>query len=248
MSLLATASSALAQTPQETALARTLFQEGVALADRGDWVGAADRFGRAHSIKPTAGIAFNWARALVETGELLHARELLMTLERDANADAQLRSESATMASSLERRIAHVRIDIEGEPSADVAIVVDGDSWPRAALGVASPIDPGAHTVVCTEKGLQRARVDIELAEGERRDVTLRLRADESSDAEEQADSGPNDTGATKKPLYKNWMLWSAVGVVAVGAVVTGALLASSGEAGAPTPVMGNATPGVLRW
>ena len=58
---------AQAPAPQQNALARTLFEEGVALADRGDYVGAADRFSRAYSLKPTSGIAFNWASVLIET-------------------------------------------------------------------------------------------------------------------------------------------------------------------------------------
>ena len=65
----------LAQAPQQNALARTLFEEGVALADRGDYVGAADRFSRAYSLKPTSGIAFNWASVSIETGKLVQAGE-----------------------------------------------------------------------------------------------------------------------------------------------------------------------------
>src|SRR5690349_21617960 len=69
--------AALAQKSHETALARALFEEGVALADKGDWSAAADRFGRAYELKPTAGIAFNWSSALTKTGKLVQASELL---------------------------------------------------------------------------------------------------------------------------------------------------------------------------
>jgi hypothetical protein len=83
-------SSALGQVnPQgghEVALARALFEEGITLADRGDWTGAADRFGRAHSLKPTSGTAFNWASALAETGQLMQASELLESVIRDPKA------------------------------------------------------------------------------------------------------------------------------------------------------------------
>jgi hypothetical protein len=246
--VIAKSGSANAQSPQEMALARTLFQEGVTLADRSDWVGASDRFGRAYSLKPTSGIAFNWARALAETGKVLHARELLMQVERDEQADPQLRRESSALLAALEPRVARIRITTDREPSADVVITVDDQNWPRAAWGIASPIDPGEHTVVCREGDVERTRADVTLAPGEQRDVLLRLSATDAQNAEARSDGRPDDSGAARKPLYKSWLLWSAVGVVAVGGVVAAVLVAKSGNASEPTPVMGNTTPGVLRW
>jgi len=243
LSMLASARTAAAQSPQETALARSLFQEGVALGDRHDWAGAADRFGRAYSLKPTSGIAFNWASALVETGKLLHARELLLQVERDPAADPELRRESSAMLKSLDARIAHLRVMTDREPSADATISVDGRVWPRAAWGVESPIDPGTHTIVRSEDGDELMRADVSLRDGEHRDVNLTLASPESdAEADQRVDA------SARKPLYKSWILWSAVGVVVVGGVVAGVLIARSSDSKEATPVMGNTTPGVLRW
>lgn len=245
MCLLAATRTSYAQTPQQTALARTLFEEGVQLADHGDWVGAADRFGRAHSLKPTEGIAFNWARALAETGKLLHARELLLSIERDASADPQLRKEASAMLVTLEPRIARLRIVATGEPEGPVTVMVDGEDWPRAAWGIASPIDPGAHTIVSTEGGEERTRTAIDLREGERRDLPLRFGEEEPASA---ADDPSNERDAARTPLYKNWILWSAVGAVVVAGVVTGIVVKSAGGENDPRPITGNTDPGVLRW
>ena len=246
LSVLAMSRTVSAQTPQEMALARTLFQEGVSFADRGDWVGAADRFDRAYSIKPTSGIAFNWARALAETGQLLHARELLLSVERDESADSQLRRESSALLKELEPRVARVRITTDAKPSDALTIAVDGQNWPRAAWGIASPIDPGSHTAVCTEGGEERARETFTLREGEQRDVVLQLRG--ATEEQPFAEVEQRDGQSTRRPLHKSWLLWTAVGVVVVGGAVTGVLLATKGGSDGAQPVMGNASPGVIRW
>lgn len=238
---------ASAQSPQETALARTLFQEGVALADRSDWTGAADRFERAYSLKPTPGIAFNWASALAETGALLHAQELLLRVQRDPSADVQLRHESESALAALEPRIARLRVQLQGEPSDDTVVLVDDRPWPRAAWGIASPLDPGAHTVVLRQADRDLAREHLTLRDGERRDLTLSLEL--APEPSLDATASPSDVTSTRRrPLYKSWVFWTAVGAVAAGGVVTAVVLANRAGERAPSPVMGNATPGILRW
>lgn len=245
LSLLSLASASSAQSPRETALARSLFQEGVSLADRGDWVGAADRFERAYSLKPTSGLAFNWASALMETGKLLQARELLIQVERDDSADPQLRSESMAKLRAVEKRIPHVRVLTESDAGPEVSIAVDGEGWPRAAWGVASPINPGLHTVVRSDAGVELMRAEVALGEGESRDVELSV-AREATGAADDAAAG-NDASSTK-PLRKSWVLWTSVGAVVLGGVVAGVLIAKSGGSGGAAPIPGNTTPGVIRW
>lgn len=241
-------SVASAQSPQQTALARSLFEEGVKRADRGDWVGAADRFGRAYSLKPTPGIAFNWARAQSETGHLLHARELLRDVLRDAGADPALKRESESLLTTLDARIARLRVSTAREPSEATQIEVDGNSWPRAAWGFPSPIDPGEHEVVCSEHGEEIARVKVTLREGESRDLTLGERRDSSAADPSDALAGGQRAASQKRPLYKSWVFWGAVGAVVVGGTVTALMLANKRGRDPATPVAGNTMPGVIRW
>ena len=63
--------------PARDASARELFEQGVALAERGDWVAAEDRFRRALSLRNSSVIAYNLASALCEQGKLVEASELL---------------------------------------------------------------------------------------------------------------------------------------------------------------------------
>ncbi len=87
-------SGAGAQAEQETALARALFEEGVSAADEGRWAEAADRIGRAHSLKPTPATAFHWASALIELGQLVQAGERLRAIASEETITDELRAES----------------------------------------------------------------------------------------------------------------------------------------------------------
>jgi hypothetical protein len=243
----------MAQAPQQNALARTLFEEGVALADRGDYVGAADRFSRAYSLRPTSGIAFNWASVSIETGKLVQAEDLLLGVLRDPAADASLKAESETMLSALRPRLARLLVHVRGHGEApvaqDVQVEVDGQTWPRAAWDVASPVDPGPHAVLLKRGEVELQRSEATLAEGAAREIVLEVPAERAEPLVSlSAQPAPVDEPVVQRPLYKNWMLWTAVGVVVAAGVVTGVVLASKQSPKDAAPVLGNATPGVLRW
>jgi hypothetical protein len=248
LAIAALPSGVRAQSPQQNALARTLFEDGVVLADKGDWVGAADRFSRAYSLKPTSGVAFNWASALLESGRLLHAQELLLGILRDPAADSQLKLESEKRLAALTPRIAKLHVHVAGEPDEHVSLELDGLSFPRAAWDMASPVDPGAHSLVLKQGQSEAARADVTLREGEQRTVSLALPVAEPIAAKPAPTAMAAPTRQERRPLYKSWMVWTGVGVVLVGAVVTGIVLAKPGHEGEASPVTGNATPGVLRW
>ena len=235
--------------PRQTALARTLFEEGVTAADRGDWVGAVDRFGRAHALKPTSGIAFNWASALIETGQLVAAQELLLGIARDASAAPALKQESESLASRIGPRIARLRVRVPGTSRGDDAQVeLDGTPWPREAWDVASPVDPGTHALVLKHGTTERARQALTLGDGEVREVVLAVDGEGTNDASALPSEATSRPRSERAPLYKSWMLWSAVGVVVVGATVTAIVLSRRDTSESESPIVGNAAPGVLRW
>lgn len=256
-----------AQEAQQTALARTLFEEGVARADRGDWVGAADRFARAYTLKPTSGIAFNWASALMEVGKLLEAQELLHQVARDPSSDPELRKQSELSLSSIDERIARIRVRVVGEVSDDARLEVDGVAWPRAAWDVNSPIDPGRHLLVLKTDDREHSRIELNLTEGDSRELVMNtsgpselMRAPRPLAASGPRGDRPHAqlialrpaTAPTQvdehsaRPLRRSWLLWTAVGVVVTGGVVTAVLLTRDRDEAERDPVMGNA--GVIRW
>jgi hypothetical protein len=243
----------LAQAPQQNAVARTLFEEGVALADHGDYVGASDRFSRAYSLKPTSGIAFNWASVSIESGKFVQAEDLLMSVLRDPSADASLKAECETMLSTLRPRLPRLLVHVRGHGGApvepDVQVEVDGQTWPRAAWDVASPVDPGSHTLLLKRGKDELEHSEATLTEGSAQEIVLEVPSESAVPlVSTPPDAAPIDDRAARKPLYKSWKLWTAVGVVVVAGVVTGVVLAAKPGAKDEQPVLGNTTPGVLRW
>jgi hypothetical protein len=249
VSLLA-AHHACAQTAQETALARSLFEEGLTLADKADWPGAADRFGRAYAIKPTSGIAFNYASVLIELGRFVEASELLRMVARDPTASEELRRQSEEKLQQVQPRIAYLAVHVEGEPRDQARVDVDDAEWPRVAWGVASPVDPGPHKVGVVVDGVEHSQESIQLAEGERREVTLQLgqvlpKVEDPTPATKPPPALPKEDRDGQKPLYKSWILWTGVGLAVAGGVVA-AVLISGDRTTEGEPVKGNS--GTIEW
>ena len=242
-------SRAAAQNGHEVVLARALFEEGVALGDRGDWSAAADRFERAYALKPTPGIAFNWASALSAIGQLTEASELLASVSREAKAAPELKSESERKLIELapRRPKLKLRVDTSIERSSEVS--VDGKPWPRAVWDVAVPVNPGAHVARATDGQRELARAEISLAEGQSAELVLGVAVPEPAGREVAASENvghePTPT-RDKPPLYKNWILWTCVGAVVVGGAVAAVVLSTSGGTRTEAPTAGNA--GVIRW
>jgi hypothetical protein len=245
-------SVASAQAGHEVSLARALFEEGVTMADKGDWEGAADRFGRAHALKPTSGIAFNWASALAATGKLSQASELLQIIVRDPAADAGLKQECELKLAELAPRMARLKLHVDAS-LADSTIKVDGNTWPRPVWDVAMPVDPGEHVATGSKGEQELARVVLSLSEGELREIELSPPTPVAAPAVPVVVVPPpapiEHSERPSRPLYKNWVLWTAVGAVVVGGAVAAVVLSTKGgDTRMEPPATGNTGPGVLRW
>jgi hypothetical protein len=242
-----------AQGSHETALARALFEEGVALADAGNWNAAADRFGRAYELKPTSGTAFNWASALAKTGRLVQASELLEGVVRDPVAAPELKLDAERKLAELSPRVARLRLSVDPSLSGAGIVSVDDKEWPSAVWDVASPVDPGRHVASCRNGDGELARAEIILREGEQRDLLLTAGAVAHETPASAQDTGAARAGRDHAPdrprrLYKSWILWTAVGAAVVGGTIAIAVTSKkSDEAGEPT-VRGNTGNGVIRW
>ena len=230
-------------------MARSLFEEGVKMADQARWPEAVDRFQRAQSLKPTPAITFNLASALAETGKVIEASELLQTLAHDPTTSPELKQECEAKLAAIEGRRAHLTVQVENAP-AEAKVEVDGLDWPRAVWGVASPVDPGAHLVLGRSNGTEVTRAELSMTPGEQREVTLSwpkpsvgpvVGASESTSA-----PPPAPARNERRPLYKSWILWTCVGAVIAGGVVASVLVAKQSDKTTEPPIPGNA--GTITW
>jgi hypothetical protein len=236
-------SPVLAESPDtatRAAAARTLFQEGVELADASRWPEAADRFRQALTLRESPVIAYNLASALRQLGRLVEASSLLRGIADDAGADPALRASATTALADITPRIGRLTIEAEGlEPGDHIAI--DDQAVPGAQLGVAISVDPGSHIVTARRGDRVLYREPLIVFEGTSRELTLQLaRSPAPRDAAKSvasAERARSFGGALDKPRADRasssnvpWWLWAGAGALLVGAVAMAAVVASNGD------------------
>ncbi|MEO7092159.1 MAG: tetratricopeptide repeat protein, partial [Polyangiales bacterium] len=158
--------------------ARTAFNEGLTLRDKGDLVGAVKKLSAAWALAHTPIIGLELARTLVMRGELVEAVDVLGAVARtdpkgeSANA-SKARTESAKLESDVRSRIPSLRITVTGVASGlTPKVTVDGTEVPWAAIGEARKVDPGKHVVEVTVEG-RVGRAEVELVEKDEHAVTV---------------------------------------------------------------------------
>ena len=158
--------------------ARQLATDGSAAYQADDFAQAYDQFNRAYQLVhvPTVGI---WAaRSLVKLGRFVEASERYLEIERQPlSTDAPVEHVKAQKDATDERtallpRIPSVRVILDGTDASEVFVTLNDQLLPAALLGVKRPVDPGKLRI----KGVRGEQVvdsNVELAEGQSRDVTL---------------------------------------------------------------------------
>ena len=158
--------------PARAALARSLFDEGVAALDAGRLEEAEDRFRRSLAIRSATSVRFNLALVLEQRGRIVESVELLRRAAADDDAPDEIRADARSRAAAIERRVAHVRIELDHPEG--VEILLDDRALDAVALGVRIPVDPGRHqlrvtrggetlldrTLILTDGGLETVRVE----------------------------------------------------------------------------------------
>jgi hypothetical protein len=111
------------------------------------------------------------ARALVELGRLVEAREVLARLlGRSPRADEppafeRARETARELAAEVAKRLPRVTVVLPEVVPEDIRVSLDGIAMPRASLGVPRQVDPGTHTLVVEASGYARFGAEVTLAE-----------------------------------------------------------------------------------
>jgi hypothetical protein len=248
----------VAQSASEVAAARALFEEGVAAAGEARWADALAAFERSYAIAPRSSTLLNLAGAQVELGRFVAASESYQRLIRDAGRNARERRLREQAEEALERltpRLARLTLRIDGLAEGDT-VELDGAEVAHELVGIATPVDPGAHRVTVGRGGAEIGGASLSLAEGEaselqvilRRAAALATGASTPSDREvpegalavgpTSAESGGDDVTVP--------VVLTTVGVLVVGGVVA-AVLATQ-LPGSPSYYTGNLGDGQIRF
>lgn len=143
-------------TDADRAAARDLFTEGSQLQTQGKFAEALDRFQRSNAVFPAPTTYLHIAQCEVALAKLVEGAEsyrAIMNTKIPAGAPQAFFDAQKAAASELalvEPRVPRAKIMIvDGAP---ISVLVDGQPLNLALLGVARPIDPGAHKVVGTSR------------------------------------------------------------------------------------------------
>ncbi|HEY0711050.1 MAG TPA: hypothetical protein VGF45_00130 [Polyangia bacterium] len=168
---------------QQKAAARALFHEGLAFADAQRWSEAADRFERARVLRPSPEVTYNLCTSLVKLRKLVRASELLREIMDDPHASAQVKTAARARLVEVVPRLAYLTIRMPtgtrvaaaggGDGADSLVVLVDGQPFDEARLGVALPMDPTSHTVHLRLGTTVLDRRELLLDEGERRVVSF---------------------------------------------------------------------------
>jgi hypothetical protein len=162
--------------------ARNLLREGDEKFAIRDFAGALKAYQAAHALMqvPTTGLPL--AKAQIERGLLVEARDTLLQVSRypkepsESLAFAKAREDAGPLAQKLAERIPSIAITVEGPPKgASIDVTVDGVAVPAAALGAPLKLNPGLHVIRARTGGFQAIAKNVTLKEGDNDKLALKL-------------------------------------------------------------------------
>jgi hypothetical protein len=223
------------------ASARELFEQGVDLAEHGDWPAAEDRYRRALALRNSPVIAYNLASALCELGKLIEASEMLRRVLADDKTESPLRQAATTLHATIAPRIGRIQIELQGQENDD-SVLLDSRVLHSAQLNVEIPVDPGSHQLRLERRGKTLDLQTFTLEPGGRQEIKLVAPAvaatpldidtDLAESARPHARNDAPGAPAQKSGVLTRWWFWTGVvAVIGVGTLVGVAAASGGGQA-----------------
>ena len=218
--------------PRDRQLARELFQQGVAASQGNRWDEAQDAFSRVYALTHRAEVLLNLATAQAQTGAMLNAIESYRRFLQTASAALQTQHGDEARAALADVEASIPRLRIEAPITSSELVMLDGVSLSPAELGVALPMDPGAHRIALARGTEVLDAQSVTLERGESRTVTLSLDEAEPSALPHTTSPSEDLTMQGTAPAHAGpdaglIGLGVSVGVIAIAGVVVAILFAT---------------------
>jgi hypothetical protein len=153
--------------------AESLFREGRAAAQSGDWAAACAKFDESERLDPSPGTMLNLGDCSEHLGKLVIARDhFRAAIDKLGPHDARLAPAKERLR-VLEEKIARLTVTIAAGAPEGTRVTLDGHALEGGEIGRAMTLDPGEHTLVLTSPGRPDVRRTITLAEGASESVAL---------------------------------------------------------------------------
>lgn len=207
--------------------ARELYKEAKALREKGDLRGALEKFKGAHAYGQTPVTGLELGKAHIAVGELVEAREVLLSVGRmkvasdETDKSAQARTEAAELAEQVRVKIPTLNVKVTGiAADTPVQITIDGATVPVVSQGATRKTNPGTHTVLA-KVGAREEKRTVELKEGETKEESIAM---DGATADTGPTGGTGGTGETTPPPPGGKTIspvtWIGAGVAVVGIAV----------------------------
>ena len=154
-------------------LAEALFREGRAAVDAGDLPKACSKFEQSYRLDPAPGTLLNLGDCEERRGRLATAWERFNRMYDTLAPTDDRRALARSRADAVASRLPRVKVTLTKDTPSDARVLRDGTPLDAAAIGTLVPIDPGAHVLVVHVDGRRDEKLELEIAESERREVTL---------------------------------------------------------------------------
>ncbi|HSQ63856.1 MAG TPA: hypothetical protein VLM85_11610 [Polyangiaceae bacterium] len=164
---------AWAQQPHDPVAAEALFREGRAAADAGNLTDACPKFKASYGLDPAPGTLFNLADCEERVGQLAAAWQHFHQLLDQLPASDDRRPYVQTHSQQIEPRVPRLRVVLAAGAPPGTEVVRDGEPLAAALLGVAVPVDPGAHRLVVHAPDRVDKVYELSLAEKDQQDLEV---------------------------------------------------------------------------
>jgi hypothetical protein len=194
------------QSDEERATARAAATEGVQLLEQGRYAEALDRLRRAEALVHAPTHLLYIARTEAKLGLLVEASETYVRIVREAlpsdapKAFVDAQATAAQEGKELDGRIPTLLIRLDGPEAGDATVTMDGTPLPPPMIGLAFPVNPGAHVLRAVAKSGASAEAHIKLVPGAHETAQLPLRARVAASAISLHASATDPTPAVEGP------------------------------------------------
>ncbi len=136
--------------PQDAALAQSLFDEGRRSMIAGTFAAACPKLAESERLDPALGTLLNLAVCNERLGKTASAwaeyRDAESMAKREGRAEREAYAHER--ATAIEARLSHlVILRAPGNVDHGLEVRIDGDAMGEAAFGTAVPVDPGVHQI-----------------------------------------------------------------------------------------------------
>jgi hypothetical protein len=146
---------AAAPTLADTARAKALLDDGLALVAQGRAAEGCPKIETSAALDPTGPALLGAGGCLERRGATASAWAAFGRAEGAARGvgDAKTAEEAAAGARRMEALLCKIEIDVAEPRPPGLTLALDGEPLPLAELGTAFPVDPGPHTVTVHAPG-----------------------------------------------------------------------------------------------